>query len=123
MIKKKIKDGQSLDAIASANNSQIQTASQVSFNTTNVPGMGNEPKVVGTVFSASTKTNEVSAPIEGNTAVYVIEVTFKPEPTVPTDLPAAKQQAAAPLKGQVRQRLFQSLLEQHEVNDYRYRFF
>lgn len=123
MIKAKIKDGQSLDAIASANSSQVQTASQVSFNTTNVAGMGNEPKVVGKVFSAATKTNEVSAPIEGNTAVYVIEVTFKPEPTVPTDLPSAKQQASAPMKGQVRQRLYQSLLEQSEVNDYRFRFF
>ncbi|MFK7947478.1 MAG: peptidylprolyl isomerase [Saprospiraceae bacterium] len=123
MIMAKIKKGQALDAVASANSSQVQTASQVNFSTTNVPGMGNEPKVVGKVFSASTKTNEVSAPIAGNTAVYVIEVTFKPEPTTPTDLPTAKQQASAALKGQVRGRLYQSLLEQTEVNDYRYRFF
>lgn len=123
LIKAKIKKGESLDAIAAANSSQVQTASQVSFGTSNVPGMGNEPKVVGKVFSASTKTNEVSAPIAGNTAVYVIEVTFKPEPTTPTDLPSAKQQASNAFKGQVRSRLYQSLLEQSEVEDYRYRFF
>ena len=123
LIKAKIKKEKSLDAIATANNSQVQTASQVSFGTTNVPGMGQEPKVVGKIFHSATKINEVSAPIAGNTAVYVIEVTFKPEPTTPTDLPSAKQQASNALKGEVRSRLYQSLLEQSEVEDYRYRFF
>lgn len=123
LIKTKIKKGESLDAIASANSSQVQTASQVNFGTTNVPGMGNEPKVIGKVFSASTKTNEVSAPIAGNTAVYVVEVTFRPETTTPTDLPTAKQQASAALKGQVRQNLYESLRKQTKVYDYRYRFF
>lgn len=123
MIMAKIKKGQSLDAIASANNAQVQTASQVSMSTTNVPSMGTEPKVVGKVFNAKTKTNEVSAPIEGNTAVYVIEVTFKPEPTPPADLPTAKQQAAAQTKGQVGSRLIESLRKQTEIYDYRYKFF
>ena len=123
LIKAKIKKGESLDAIASTNSSQVQTASQVNFGTTNVPGMGNEPKVIGKVFSASTKTNEVSAPIAGNTAVYVVEVTFRPETTTPTDLPTAKQQASAALKGQVRQNLYESLRKQTKVYDYRYRFF
>ncbi|NJN78162.1 MAG: hypothetical protein HC803_07385 [Saprospiraceae bacterium] len=123
MIMKKIEKGQSLDAIASANNSQVQTASQVAMATTSVPGMGNEPKVVGRVFNKNTKTNEVSAPIAGNTAVYVIEVTYKPEATPPADLPIAKQQASAPMKGQVGSRLYESLRKQTSVHDYRYRFF
>ncbi len=123
MISAKIKKGQSLDAIASTNKAQVQTASQVSMTTGNVPGMGTEPKVVGTVFKSTTKTNQVSAPIAGNTAVYVIEVTFKPEPSAPTDLPAAKQQAAAQMKGQVSSRLFESLRKTTEIEDYRYRFF
>jgi peptidyl-prolyl cis-trans isomerase D len=123
MIMAKIKKGQTLDAIASANAAQVQTASQVSMGTLNVPGMGTEPKVVGKVFNAKTKTNEVLAPIAGNTAVYVIEVTFKPEATPPADLPTAKQQAAAAAKGQVGSRLVESLRKQTEVYDYRYRFF
>jgi peptidyl-prolyl cis-trans isomerase D len=123
MITAKIKKGQSLDAIASANAAQVQTASQVSMATLNVPGMGAEPKVVGKVFNKNTKTNEVLAPIAGNTAVYVVEVTFKPEATPPGDLPTAKQQASAQTKGQVGSRLIESLRKQTKVNDYRYRFF
>lgn len=123
MIKAKIKSGQSLDAIATANKSQVQTASQVSLATTNVPGMGSEPKVVGTVFRKGTKTNTVLNPIAGNTAVYVVEVTFKPEPAAPTDLPSAKQQAAAQVKSQVGSRLYESLRKNTSIEDYRYRFF
>jgi peptidyl-prolyl cis-trans isomerase D len=123
MITAKIKKGQSLDAIASANAAQVQTASQVSMGTLNVPGMGTEPKVVGKVFNKNTKTNEVSTPIAGNTAVYVIEVTFKPEATPPTDLPTAKQQAVAQTKGQVGSQLIESLRKQTKIYDYRYKFF
>ena len=123
MITAKIKKDQSLDAIASANSAQVQTASQVSMGTLNVPGMGTEPKVVGKVFNKNTKTNEVLAPIAGNTAVYVVEVTFKPEATPPADLPTAKQQAAAQTKGQVGSRLIESLRKQTKIKDYRYKFF
>jgi peptidyl-prolyl cis-trans isomerase D len=91
--------------------------------TLNVPGMGTEPKVVGKVFNKNTKTNEVSTPIAGNTAVYVIEVTFKPEATPPTDLPTAKQQAVAQTKGQVGSQLIESLRKQTKIYDYRYKFF
>ncbi len=123
VIMAKIDEGQTLDAIASANSAQVQTASQVSMGTTTVPGMGNEPKVVGKVFNIGTKTNTVSEPIEGNTAIYYIEVTFKPEATTPADLPTAKQQASAQSKQQIGSRLFEALRKQTEVYDYRYRFF
>lgn len=123
LIKAKIKKGQSLDAVATANKSQVQTASQVSLNITNVPGMGTEPKVVGKVFNKNTKTNTVLDPIAGNTAVYVVEVTFKPEATAPTDLPTAKQQASAQVKGQIGSRLFESLRKVTDITDTRYRFF
>jgi peptidyl-prolyl cis-trans isomerase D len=121
IIQKKIKKGQSLDAIASAFDSQVQTASQISLKETNVQGMGTEPKVVGTVFKQ--KVNQVSKPIAGNTAVYVVEVTFLPEPSTPGDIIAAKQQASAPIKGQVPTRLVESLRKQTKIEDYRYKFF
>ncbi len=121
IIKNKIEKGQALDAIATAFEGQVQTASQVSANTANIPGMGSEAKIAGSVFGM--KLNEVSSPIEGNTAVYVIEPTFIPEPSTPGDLPAAKQQATAPVKAAVSSRLFESLRKQTEVSDYRYRFF
>jgi peptidyl-prolyl cis-trans isomerase D len=121
IIKKKIDKGQSLDAIAAAFKSQVQVASQVSFNTPNVEGMGTEPKVVAAAFKQ--KVNKVSEPIAGNTAVFVVELTFKPEPTEPTDLPIAKEQAAASMRSQVDFALFQALRKQTPVEDYRYRFF
>jgi peptidyl-prolyl cis-trans isomerase D len=121
IIKKKIEKGQSLDAIATAFGSEVKTASQVSTKTANIPGMGSEAKIAGAVFNM--KVNQVSAPIAGNTGVYVIEPTFIPEPSTPGDLPAAKQQASAVVKAQVGQRLIESLRKQTAISDSRYRFF
>ncbi|GJQ07553.1 peptidylprolyl isomerase [Capnocytophaga cynodegmi] len=65
--------GNSLDAIASANKSEVKTATGLSMNNPTIIGEGREPRVVGTAFSL--KQGQVSKPIEGENGVYVIEVT------------------------------------------------
>ncbi len=65
--------GSSLDAIASANKSEVKSAMGLSMNNPTIIGEGREPRVVGTAFAI--KQGQVSKPIEGENAVYVIEVT------------------------------------------------
>lgn len=70
LIKAKIK-GTSLEAIAKATGSSVQQAVDLSIENAMIPNAGPEPKVVGTAFSIAV--NTVSAPIEGNSGVYVIQ--------------------------------------------------
>ena len=60
----------SLDAIAKANATGIQTATDLTMQSPNIPNAGQEYKVVGTAFA--TAVNKTSAPIEGTSGVYVI---------------------------------------------------
>lgn len=70
LIKAKIK-GASLEAIAKATGSSVQQAVDLTIENAMIPNAGPEPKVVGTAFSIAP--NKVSAPIEGNSGVYVIQ--------------------------------------------------
>ena len=70
ILKAKMK-GASLDAIAKANASTVQQALDLTIENANLPNVGPERKVVGTAFA--TAANKLSAPIEGNSGVYVVQ--------------------------------------------------
>jgi peptidyl-prolyl cis-trans isomerase D len=64
--------GTSLEAIAKAVGSTVQQATDVTMqNPVLTGGVGREPKVVGNAFALDA--NKLSAPIEGNTGVYVVK--------------------------------------------------
>ena len=63
--------GTSLEAIAKANATTVQQAVDVTLESASIPGVGPENKVVGTAFAL--KGNKISAPIEGNSGVYVVK--------------------------------------------------
>ena len=86
LIKAKM-SGTSLEAIAKAVGAPVQQATDVTMeNPVLTGGVGQEPKVVGNAFALAA--NKISAPIEGNTGVYVVsnKSTFK--------APALKSHAA-----------------------------
>ena len=70
ILKAKMK-GTSLDAIAKANASTVQQAIDLTLENANLPNVGPERKVVGAAFA--TPANKLSAPIEGNSGVYVVQ--------------------------------------------------
>jgi peptidyl-prolyl cis-trans isomerase D len=73
LIKAKM-SGTSLEAIAKATGSSVQQAVDVTMeNPVLTGGVGQEPKVVGNAFALAA--NKLSAPIEGNTGVYVVRNT------------------------------------------------
>lgn len=70
LIKSKMA-GTSLEAIAKATGSTVQQATDVTMeNPVLTGGVGQEPKVVGNAFALAA--GKLSAPIEGNTGVYVV---------------------------------------------------
>jgi peptidyl-prolyl cis-trans isomerase D len=65
--------GTSLDNYAAAAKSTVLVADSLNFNYSMVPGLGNEPKIVGAAFNKNL-VNKVSDPIAGNTGVFAISV-------------------------------------------------
>ncbi|MEN9908463.1 MAG: hypothetical protein RLZZ540_1612 [Bacteroidota bacterium] len=64
----------SLEAIAKATGSKVEQAANVTLeNPVLNGGVGQEPRVVGNAFALAA--NKISAPIEGNTGVYVVKTT------------------------------------------------
>jgi peptidyl-prolyl cis-trans isomerase D len=64
--------GNSLEAIAKTAGAAVQQATNVTLSNPVLPGgVGMEPKVVGNAYALAA--NKISAPIEGNTGVYVVK--------------------------------------------------
>ena len=62
-----------LASIASSNSTTVVSAQKATMANLSVQGIGYEPELVGSIFG--TDMNSISAPITGNNAVYVVEVT------------------------------------------------
>lgn len=73
IISKKLAGATSLDALATANNVVVQSVDSVSFVSPMINGVGFEPKVGGFAFATS-NLNKVSAPVAGNSGVFVLKV-------------------------------------------------
>ena len=63
--------GASLAAIAKSNATTVQQALDVNLENASIPNVGQEKKVVGIAFASAV--NKLSAPIEGNSGVFVIQ--------------------------------------------------
>jgi peptidyl-prolyl cis-trans isomerase D len=70
LIKAKM-TGTSLEAIAKASGSTVQQVADVTMENPMLVGVGQEPKVVGNAFALAA--GKLSAPVEGNTGVYVVK--------------------------------------------------
>ena len=65
--------GNTMEAIAANAKTVVQPADSINFNYSLIPGIGNEPKLVGAAFNKAFL-NKPSAPIAGNAGVFVISV-------------------------------------------------
>jgi len=112
--------GASLEAIAKANAITVQNAPAASVENSVLANLGAEPKVVGAAFG--TPANKVSAPVEGNSGVYVVKAkAVTKAPKLPkyddyvTKLKSANAQAAG--------RVFPALKNDAKIDDNRLEFY
>jgi len=117
-IKAKMK-GSSMQAIATASGVGVLQAVDLTVENANIPNSGFERQVVGTAFAIGL--NKISAPIEGNTGVYVVK------PTLITKAPVLKNHAdyVAKVKSQTAGysgRVIPSLKEEADIEDNRVKF-
>jgi len=119
LIKAKM-TGTSLDAIAKATGSAVQQATDITMeNPVLTGGVGQEPKVVGNAFALTA--GKLSAPIEGNTGVYVVKNTSTVKAPVLKDHTAYVAKLKAQSAGDVN-RVLPALKDKAEIKDNRRQF-
>ncbi|QBN18892.1 peptidylprolyl isomerase [Flavobacterium nackdongense] len=119
LIKAKM-SGTSLEAIAKAAGSTVQQAIDVTMeNPVLTGGVGQEPKVVGNAFALSA--GKLSAPIEGNTGVYVVKNNSTVKAPVLKDHTAYVAKLKAQSAGDFN-RVMPALKDKAEIKDNRKQF-
>ena len=109
--------GKSLSEIANTYGTTVDTLENVSFSSSFLQNAGNEPKVVGEAFKLSD--GQTSAPIVGNTGVYLLQVLSKNASAAI----AANVQYNTTTKSRVRTQLMSSIRDNAKVKDNRAAFY
>ena len=114
--------GGDLNAIAQSLGTTVQTAGDVTFDTAVIPGLGREPRFVGTLFGL--EQGEISGVTAGENAVFIVRAAEvkEPAPITETQREQIRNQLLQRRRSQVTSQWLASLREQADVKDYRHRF-
>jgi len=122
ILKGKLKNAGSLDGLAAEWSVDVDTAMSATMLQPFLPTGGNEPRVVGTAFGLGK--GKVSAPIVGNSGIYVLQVTTDiPELPMPPDFTMFRRQANSSAVASIRMNLVNNWKQKAEVQDNRGKFF
>jgi peptidylprolyl isomerase/peptidyl-prolyl cis-trans isomerase D len=110
------------DGLAEALGTTVQTVTQLSYNQTLIPGLGREPRFVGTVFGL--QEGETSGVVEGENAAFVVQLAklYEPPPLGEQMREQIRQQLLNQRRQQVLTQWLAALREQADIKDYRRRF-
>jgi peptidyl-prolyl cis-trans isomerase D len=110
------------DGLPQALGVEKQTATGLSFNSSVIPGLGREPRFIGTALAL--EEGGTSGVVAGENAVYVIRVTAVHEPLPITDAERQRirEQLEQSRRSQVQNEWLTSLREKARVDDRRSRF-
>jgi len=112
---------QSLDGLAAKLGTPVQNLDNVTFASPNIPNVGPEMNVVGTIFGLDK--GKVSKPIKGEQGVFVVQVTEINKPAAPANYTDAQKQAELQLQNRAQYETFNALKEKAKVKDYRGKFY
>lgn len=110
-----------LAAVASEFDSQLDTASNVSFSSSFVPQIGSEPELIGEAFKISAGT--VSSPIVGSTGVFVFKVIDKTAAGPVADISSIRRTVGSQKRAQITSTLINGLRENAKIEDNRSTFY
>lgn len=113
--------GQSLEALAGKYKVDVDTLNGISFASNFLGDLGSEPKVIAT--ASSLELNKVSAPVVGNSGVFVVRVINKPEPVAASDLAPTKRTLSNSSRNQIATQLVSTMLKSAKVQDNRSNFY
>jgi peptidyl-prolyl cis-trans isomerase D len=107
----------SLDACAKKGNTQIMKA-EVTFASPQIAGSGNEPEVIGSIFSGL-KNGARSIPLKGESGVYVVRIDKTTKAPATANYNVEREQLLAGLKGNVSGQARAALMKKADVVDNR----
>jgi len=113
--------GSDLNALATQYNTVVDTASNVNLASSFIPGLGNEPKVMGAAFGMTA--NQVSGPIVGDSGVYVVQVTSRKDAGDPFNIPNIKTTDQNSMRSIILANLINNLKKNTEIEDNRATFY
>lgn len=116
-----ITSGANIDAIASKLNTAVETADNINFAAFAIPGMGREPRVLGTIFA--TQQGATSKPIKGETGVFIISPQSFTEPAQVSDYSPYKLQLSGVLTNRAAGEVFEALKDKANIIDNRGKFY
>lgn len=111
----------SVDDMAAKLNTAAMDADNVSFASPFVPGLGNEPKLVGTAFGL--KAGQLSKPVAGDNGVCVLYVKSFTEPAPTTDYSSSGKQLSEQRRARSEYEVSNALKEAANVEDNRGKFY
>jgi peptidyl-prolyl cis-trans isomerase D len=118
-IIKKTGTASTLEAIASATGTQVNTADTIRFADPFVPNLGNEPKVIGAAFNKN-NLSKISSPIEGTSGVFIVKVNQTGAlPSAGVDLDMMKKSQEMQLKQFASYSTLESLRKAAKIKDTR----
>ncbi len=121
MMKKFEGAGGNIETIASKIGQQVLTAENVNFSSPLLGNSGMEPKVVGHIFAM--KPGTASKPIQGQSGVYVVQVTGFKDPAPIKDYKEVKKQLEQQVQGRSQYEVFNALREKADITDNRGKFY
>ncbi len=111
----------SLVELATKLNARVDTASDITFYTYNIPGLGREPEITGTIFSLNP--NEVSEPIVGLNYTAVVKVKKFSDAPAKTDFTFERKQLENNFFARASTSIYKALEKLAEVKDNRVLFY
>ncbi|MBK6891075.1 MAG: SurA N-terminal domain-containing protein [Sphingobacteriales bacterium] len=117
-IAAKIGSAATLDEVASATSQQVQTAVGLDFKSPNLPNIGREPKLQGTIFGLQPK--QVSKPIEGEKGVYVVELSSLTDAPQSGDITQQKANLNNMARQPVDMSVLPALVKKADITDNRF---
>lgn len=118
---KKMSGKSSLVALAGELQSEVKTAEAVNFSSFQFGGAGFEPALIGK--ATTLEMNKLSAPVKGNSGVYVLQVVNKADNGMPFDVAMSKMQLNSRTSYTLPYTVLQNLRDKAEITDNRIKFF
>lgn len=113
---------ESLLSIAQKAGLEVKEASDISFNSFQIPGAGIEPRVIGA--ASISEQGKISEPIEGNQGVFLIMVNNRSQEEVtPEMVQTTKQGMAQANMYRANYQAMQAIMKNGEIKDTRYKFY
>lgn len=109
-----------LSEVATQYSTSADTASQVTFNSNFIPGLGSEPVVIAKALGL--EEGATSAPIEGTNGVFVVKVLSRTEDISPAD-PNLRRTIAGAVRTAARGQIATELRDNAKIKDRRSKFY